>query len=191
MPTVTQIVTTIAPISNYLASDDIANGALYGARINPMLGQQLYIETEAVRNRYDYEGVADGATPSQPLVLAANYLYGLCSNYGLYALSLANSGGVIPATGNGDAFAPKNPIIGVAGDGGVDDPIIGLNYYQNNKLKNLGSTNNWRIQAILLKLTMDNFEPDPDFYYNPWTGTISNLPFTWEAENTIYVDRNQ
>lgn len=191
MPTVTEIVTIIAPISNYLASDDIANGALFGQRTNPMLGMQLYVETEAVRNRYDYESIAEGATPSQPLVQASNYLYGLCSNYGLYALSLSESGGVIPDTDSGGSFALKAPIIGVAGAGGIDDPIVGLDYYQNDKLKHLGIANRYRIQAFLLKIAMDNFEPEPDFDYDPETGIISSLPFVWEAGNTIYVDRNQ
>ncbi len=191
MPTVTEIVTIIAPISNYLASDDIANGALFGTRVNPMLGLQLYLETQAIRNRYDYEEIANGATPSQPLQLASNYLYALCSSYGHYALSLANSGGVIPGTDSGGSFALKAPIIGVAGAGGIDDPIVGLGSYQNDKLKNLGSANSFRIQAFLLKIAMDNFEPTPDFDYDPQTGILSNLPFTWSVGDTIYVDRNQ
>lgn len=191
MPTVTQIVTQIAPISNYLASNDIANGALFGQRVNTMLPLQLWVETETVRDRFDMEDIEGGETPSQELRLASNYLYALCGRYGQYALSFSSSGGTIPSTSGGADFAPKLPIIGVAGDGGVDDPIIGVYYYQNDKLKNLGSTNNWRIQAVILKVIMDNFEPNPDFSYNPITGTLTNLPFAWEAGNTIYVDRNQ
>lgn len=191
MPTVTEIVTQIAPISNYLASNDVANGALFGERVNTMLPLQLWVETETIRDRYDMEDIANGEIPSQALKLASNYLYALCGRYGQYALSLVTSGGVLPSTGGGGSVALKAPIIGVAGGGGVDDPIIGVNYYQNDKLKNLGSSNNWRIQAVILKLIMDNFEPDPDFSYNPTLGRIANLSFTWEAGNTIYVDRNQ
>ena len=43
MPTVAEIV-SIAKISQYLASNDVSKGVLYGARINPMLPKQLYIE---------------------------------------------------------------------------------------------------------------------------------------------------
>lgn len=192
MPTVTEIVTIIAPISQYLAANDIANGSLYGGRINPFLSIQIYIVRKSVKFRYDAEGVAHGNTPSQLLVKASNWLFQLCDKYGMYALSLINSGGVIPAIINGGTLALKFPIIGVAGDGGPDDPIVGVNYYINAiKLKNLGSTNNWRIQAVLLKLPMDNFEPTPDFSYNPTLGAITNLPFVWEAGNTLYIDRNQ
>lgn len=100
MPTVTQIVTQIAPISNFLASNDVANGALFGAPTNPMLPIQLYVETMAIRDRYDYELIADGSIPSMSLVAASNYLYSLCN---LRAVYLVQSGGVIPPV------TPTNP----------------------------------------------------------------------------------
>ncbi len=192
MPTVTQIVTIIAPISNYYVSDDIANGALFGAAVNPMLGQQLYIETQAVRNRYDYENIAGGATPSQSLVLAANYLYGLCGQPGLYALSLANSGGVIPDTDNGDSFAPKHYLIGVAGRGRPDDPVAGLGYFQSNKLIGLGSTNNGQIEITIGVTVQWNFGDNKSFDFNMTTGTIY-LRFgnTFQGGVGLSVDLNQ
>lgn len=99
MPTVADII-SIAKISQYLASNDVSKGVLYGARINPMLPKQLYIERKAVEYRYDYEDIAGGSTPSASLTYTANYLYSLCDKYGLYALALINDGGLIPGTGN-------------------------------------------------------------------------------------------
>ena len=46
---------TIAKISQYLASADIADGALFGQRTNPMLSIQLYVERKAVEFRYNNE----------------------------------------------------------------------------------------------------------------------------------------
>jgi hypothetical protein len=47
----------IAKISQYLSAADVANGGLFGGRLNPLLPTQLYIERKAVEYRYDYEGV--------------------------------------------------------------------------------------------------------------------------------------
>jgi hypothetical protein len=100
MPTVTQIVTQIAPISEILASNDIANGALYGAPLNPMWAIQIYLETKTCRWRYDYEEIATGGTPSATMIANSNYLYSIiCGKYGQRALYLINSGGVVPGTG--------------------------------------------------------------------------------------------
>lgn len=46
---------TIAKISQHLASNDIANGGMYGQRPNPMLPIQLYVERKAVEFRFNYE----------------------------------------------------------------------------------------------------------------------------------------
>lgn len=99
MPTVTQIVTQIRPISQYLASNDISKGALFGAKNNPLLANELYIVGKSVKYRYDYEGIAGGATPSASLVQSSNYLYQLCDKYGLAAIFLIGTGGQLPGTG--------------------------------------------------------------------------------------------
>ena len=98
MPTVAEII-NIAKISQYLASNDVSNGALFGAPLNPQLPLQLYIERKAVEYRYDYEDIAGGSTPSESLILTSNYLLSLCDKYGLYALALINGGGTTPGTG--------------------------------------------------------------------------------------------
>ena len=46
---------TIAKISQYLASADIAKGSLFGQRTNPLLPIQLHIERKAVEFEYNYE----------------------------------------------------------------------------------------------------------------------------------------
>lgn len=99
MPTISDII-TIAKISQYLSGDDMASGALYGARKNPMLPLQLYNERKAVEYRYSYEGIATGNMPSISLSQTANYLYSLCDKYGFYALSVLSAGGNLPGITN-------------------------------------------------------------------------------------------
>lgn len=98
IPTVTQIVTQIAPISGVLASNDVMNGALYGQPINAMWPIQIYVETQSCLWRYTAEGIADGAPPSTTMISNAYYLYSIiCGKYGQMALALINSGGVVPS----------------------------------------------------------------------------------------------
>lgn len=99
MPDVSDIIDYIAPISQYLASNDVSEGVLFGAPKNPLLPIQLYIETQAVKYRYDYEGVAGGEIPSESLIATSNYLYALCGRYGLTASALVASGGAVPSSG--------------------------------------------------------------------------------------------
>lgn len=130
MPTVTQIVTQIAPISQFLASNDIVNGALFGARNNPLLALQLYITRLSVKYRYDYEDIEGGNVPSQSLVSASNWLYQLCDKYGLYALSLVESGGVIPGITPvpiGNYSAPVSSSYTATVDGETDLQLTDVN----------------------------------------------------------------
>lgn len=95
MPTVTEI-HDIAPIAQFLASNGIANGALYGRKPNPNLAMQIYLIRKPVEWLYDLEDIANGATPSASLVQTSNYLYSWLGQYGLEALELQNAGGIIP-----------------------------------------------------------------------------------------------
>lgn len=95
MPTVQEI-HTIAPIAIVLASNDVANGTLFGARPNPNLPIQLELIRYAVDYRYNLEGIASGNTPSADLTLTSNYLYSWMGSYGSKAYFLYVSGGVIP-----------------------------------------------------------------------------------------------
>lgn len=97
-PTITQIVTQIAPISEVLASNDVANGSLYGEPLNWMWPIQIYVETQSCIFRYNQEGIATGGIPSQTMINNANYLYSIiCGGYGQRALFLLNSGSVVPS----------------------------------------------------------------------------------------------
>lgn len=97
VPTVTQIVTQIAPIAQVLAGNDVLNGALFGATINPLWPIQIYITRKSCLWRYNGENISGGNAPSQTLINNSNYLYSIiCGKYGQIAQSLINPGGVIP-----------------------------------------------------------------------------------------------
>ncbi len=171
-------------VSQYLAVNYITRSGLNGGGTPAHLPELIYQITENVKWMYAKD-------PNYSTLLGvANYLYAITGKFGLQASYLVNTGGTIAGVGSG-VVGFKAPLIGVAGDGGGDDPIVGLNTYQNDKLKNLGASNNGRIQVFMLKIAMDNFEPTPDFSYNPVTGVLSDLPFVWEVGNTIYADLNQ
>lgn len=108
IPSPTDILGYIAPISQYLASNAVSEGALFGEPVNPNLPIQIYINTQSVQYRYDYENIADGNTPSASLVGTANYLYSLCGMFGLIAMGLRQSGGAVPGTG-GDTHLYSAP----------------------------------------------------------------------------------
>lgn len=110
MPSVTLIVTQIAPISNYLASKDVDEGALFGAQPNPMLPIQIYVETQSCLYRYTYENIAGGSTPSVALNNASNYLYSILGKYGLMATAAISAGGYIPSTGGVGRYSYPIPI---------------------------------------------------------------------------------
>ncbi len=96
MPTVTEIVTEIAPVAQFLASNGISQGALNGAPPNPNIAHQIYLIRKPVLWRYNMEGIADGNTPSDSLVQTSNYLLDWLGNYGLLAQAQISTGGIIP-----------------------------------------------------------------------------------------------
>ena len=95
MPTVQEI-HTIGPIAIVLASNDVSNGTLFGARPNPNLPIQLELIRYAVDYRYNLENIAGGATPSASLTLTSNYFYSWMGSYGATAYHLYVTGGVVP-----------------------------------------------------------------------------------------------
>lgn len=97
MPTVTDIVTKIGVMAQYLASDDIANGALYGAPVNANIATQIYLTRKPIEWRYNIEGVAGGNTPSDSLIAISNWFYAWLGNYGLVAQGLIALGGITPS----------------------------------------------------------------------------------------------
>lgn len=96
MPTVTDIVTKIGVMAQYIASDDIANGSLFGAPANVSVAMQIYLLRKPIEWRYNIENVAGGSIPSDSLIVTANWFYAWLGNYGLIAQSLISLGGVIP-----------------------------------------------------------------------------------------------
>ena len=95
MPTVQEI-HQIWPIARVLASNDISNGALFGKKPNSLLPLQIELIGYAVDYRYGLEDIAGGSIPSESLTNTSNYLYSWCGQYGLAALALINSGGIVP-----------------------------------------------------------------------------------------------
>lgn len=91
---------------------------------------------------------------------------------------------------NSAATAPKKPLIGVAGEGGEDDPIVGESTYQNDKLIGLGSQNNDRILAIINNIPQSNFG-NPNFSLDNVSGTINISPNVWLPNDSLYIDLNQ
>lgn len=100
---------TIAKISEYLASNDIGNSALYGAQPNPNLPAQIYLITKGVEQRYIDEG--SPATPSASLLDTANYLYAFCKQYAMQAWALINSGQAWALINSGSAI-PSTSVLG-------------------------------------------------------------------------------
>ena len=92
--TVPQIL-DVARISQYLATIDVNEGALYGRRVAPETPMILYCERKAVEYWYNL----DPADTS--LTLTSNYLYSLCRGYNLEAQGISGTAGsispVVPA----------------------------------------------------------------------------------------------
>lgn len=99
---------TYSKIAEYLASNDVSNGALFGAQPNPNLPAQILIIRKSVEQRYLDEG--SPSTPSASLYSTAGYLYAWTKQYGIQAQALINSGGAIPSTGGGTLYG--HPISG-------------------------------------------------------------------------------
>ena len=83
---------SIGKISSYLASVDIANGALYGERLDTFKPVLLAMETDIL----DWQNDFDPSDAS--LQQSANYLYSLCAPYNVEAQGIidGNNGGTVP-----------------------------------------------------------------------------------------------
>ena len=83
--TIPQII-SIAKVSQYLANDKAAKGALFGKVIDPQLGTKIYVTRKDVEQVYNlnpnYAGLQE----------AANYLYSLC-NPAAWGIVNGGSGG--------------------------------------------------------------------------------------------------
>jgi hypothetical protein len=96
MYTVPEII-NIAKVSQYLAANDVARGALFGQRLDPRLPLMLYMERRAVEWMQGMDG------DYETLRHTANYLYDLCGRYGLAAAR------IVAAGGGGTVVSPTSP----------------------------------------------------------------------------------
>ena len=90
MLSVSQII-VLAKISQYLASNDISEGSLFGAPVNPNIATQIYLITRSVEQRYIDEDISGGNIPSVELLATSEYLYAWLGSYAMIANSLINS----------------------------------------------------------------------------------------------------
>lgn len=82
----------------------------------------------------------------------------------------------------------RKPLIGIAGRGLPDDPIVGLGYYLNPKLIGLNQELTIKVDSNL----MDSYGINKSFDFNPLTGRIDFLnSYTWVALSSIAVDLDQ
>jgi hypothetical protein len=87
MPSVSDIMNVIAPISQYAAMNEIGASGLYGGGIDNRLPRKIYI----VRKNCEWLYSLDPS--NETLVATTNYLYALCGEYGLYAQNVGGVGG--------------------------------------------------------------------------------------------------
>ena len=93
----------IGTVSSYLASIDIANGALYGERLDTFLPVLLCMETDVLdwQNEFNPTDIS--------LQQDANYLYSLCAPYNVEAEAILNENN----SGSTPAIIPDLPSAGV------------------------------------------------------------------------------
>lgn len=93
MPTVAYTL-EIAPPSQYLASISVNNGSLFGARIDPLLPQKIYMEYKIIDAIYDADNDYEG------IQAASNYLYTMLSKFAFKAADIVSgeSGEIAPVT---------------------------------------------------------------------------------------------
>lgn len=83
------------------------------------------------------------------------------------------------------------PLVGVVDGGDTDDPVSGISTFQDNKLKGLGASNNYRIQIVIDEVLQSNFGVNASFTFDGITGTIDLSPNTWQAGSGLYINLNQ
>ena len=95
----------IAEISQYLCTNDIQKGGLYGGGIDLLLPQKIYNIRKSVENRYNADPTDDA------LEATSNYLLSICYKY-LQASTIANSGGGTTESGSVQFIKSPLPITG-------------------------------------------------------------------------------
>lgn len=103
MATIVEII-GIAKVSQYLATNAILNGGLYGKGLDLQLPRKLYSIRKNVQYRYDQEDIISGAVPSPALISVSNKLYSLC-----YLVNEASA--IFNGGGGGGSVSPVTPVI--------------------------------------------------------------------------------
>lgn len=86
----------------------------------------------------------------------------------------------------------KSPLIGVVGNGGVNDPVEDQSTFQSDDLKGLGSTNGGIIQIVVDDVLNSNFGINSSFSFDNTTGIITwTNGNTWGSGSGLYIDLNQ
>lgn len=99
--TIPQII-EIAEVSQYLVSDNISKGTMFGARLDPNWGITLYLERKAVQWMYNIN-------PTNPTLPATSlYLLSLCYNVwkAWYIVNNGSGGNIPPVTPPANAPSP-------------------------------------------------------------------------------------
>ena len=104
MPT-NAVILNNAPAACVLAGNDIANGDLFGQRIDPLLAQKIYSTYFVIYKIYVLDPNYSGMNA------ACLYLWELMNKYGIRAMGYSGGGTVVPPTPSG-SFEYLIPISG-------------------------------------------------------------------------------
>lgn len=85
MPTVSETI-SIMKVSQYLASADIAKGAVFGSKVDPNLPMILWVE------RYFLEKIYNLNPDQEDIQAVADYCYALCQSYAFEAVDIITNG---------------------------------------------------------------------------------------------------
>lgn len=126
----------------------------------------------------------NGATQT---TLAARSTLFLAKGEDDYWYQISSNTGVVPPN--------TPPLIGVAGRGGPNDPVIGSTLFQSPLIVGLGSTNiidgKNCIEIVVNKAIENNYELTPDFDYDPVAGLIDRDPNEYQEGDTINISLTQ
>lgn len=111
------------------------------------------------------------------------------ANTALTIIKATNSQWIQSNIGGSGGGSPKLPIAGTVGDEGL--PQAGESVYQDNRIKNLGATNDGNIQFLLAGTPYSNFGTNEAFDYDATTGTITLLFGTFPEGADFSIQLNQ
>jgi hypothetical protein len=111
------------------------------------------------------------------------------ANTALTIVKATNNQWIQSNIGGSGGGSDKLPIAGVVGEEGL--PQVGESIYQDNRIKNLGSTNSGNIQFLLSGVIYSNFGSNEAFTYDAGTGTITLLYGIFSDGSDFSISLNQ